>query len=260
MKLPRVQTVVSSIVGILAIAFYAAILSFPSRAVFFSLSLIWTAFFFFIVRRLSRRMEDRLFHIALSIATMLACLALLALADWRPLQWFAVALAGCAACVLSWMSMEQAHSEGVVHEWKELRRLKMMLITFDAGIAATALFAISLFFPAVPFWILNFLGGVAYAAAAFFVWRLYYNTEFRAHAPWMLLFLIAMIECVWAVHLLPFGYFVSGMLVTWLWYVLQLLARFHFAAQGIIWKNQRWFLAVNAAAYIAVLLYIVRWV
>jgi len=54
-----------------------------------------------------------------------------------------------------------------------------------------------------------------------------------------------MVELAWAAQLLPFGYATVGALLTWIWYILQLLVRFHFSERGVDWKKQIPFLVGN---------------
>jgi hypothetical protein len=59
--------------------------------------------------------------------------------------------------------------------------------------------------------------------------------------------------------LLPFGVFSLGLLLTWIWYILALLARFYFTQRGIDWKEQWQFLVLNMVLFISVILFFLRW-
>ena len=89
---------------------------------------------------------------------------------------------------------------------------------------------------------------------------MYYLLSLREHWLWVWLMIFLIFELVWVAHLLPVGYLVAGFLVTWLWYLLQLLTRFHFGPSGVLWQKQKWFLVGNAALYVLTLVFFVRWV
>ena len=138
--------------------------------------------------------------------------------------------------------------------------MMMLLWVFDAYAISTTLFAVSLFFPEVSFWVLVILSGVVYAYISFMIWRMYFNLKFKKNWLWLSIVTLFMIELVWVMHLLPYGYLASGLLVTWVWYMLQLFIRFHFGPKGVVWKKQTLFLISNVVLYCLILLFFVRWV
>lgn len=253
-----IRTALSAGVAVIVVGLFSATILLPFRWIFFAVGIGWTAFFALLLRRLSRLGGGALSIVPLAITTTLASLALLTLVEWRPLQWFVIACSGALAALLTALTM--GHHAAIVYEAKRVRRLFAMLWVFNAFAAATMLFALGIFFPHLPFWPFAVAGGTAFAAASYMIWRLYYNIKLRSHGIWVGIFAFIFTELMWAMHRLPFGPFATGALLTWMWYIGTLLTRFHFSAQGIVWVRQRLFLFANAAAYIAALVFFVRWV
>lgn len=137
--------------------------------------------------------------------------------------------------------------------------MKMMLWVFDAYALITTMFAFIIFFPPIPLWLLALVGAITLSGISFMIWRMYFALGMRHFVVWMAVVFIMIIELIWAFALLPFGYLVSGLLLTWIWYMLQLLIRFHLSPQGIVWRKQAGFLTVNAVLFILVM-YVARWV
>ncbi len=258
MIISHVRIAVSGITALAAMGVYAIVLLFPSRWVFFIMAPLWCVIFSLLVRRLARFSGDRKTSVGLAVVTTIALFSLVSIVEWPPLLWFSVLLSGVISFFL--VSISLGEQSGAVHEFKELRRIHAMILTFDLGAIMTTLYAIGIFFPQVPFLLLSAIGGAFFSVASFLVWRLYHDIHIRSHALWILVFFFMMSESIWVMHLLPFSYEISGVLTTWLWYVAQLLARFHFSSQGILWKNQYVFLLTNILAYTATVVFFVRWV
>lgn len=258
MIIPQVRTIVSGVIAISAMLVCASLLLIPFRLVFFAVSAGWCAVFALLIRRFSRFSDDRNSSVFLAVFTSVALFVLVSLIEWRPLLWGTVLLFGVATFLIAAMAL--AEKDSTVHTLKEWRRVHVALLTFDAGALMTGLYAVGIFFPATPFWLLMVFGGLVFGVTSWLIWRLYHDIHLRSHGAWFGIFTLFMAEVMWAMHLLPFGYGVSGVLTVWLWYIAQLFARFHFGAQGIRWANQRTFLVFNAAAYGAVLAFFVRWV
>ncbi|PIZ95623.1 MAG: hypothetical protein COX81_00410 [Candidatus Magasanikbacteria bacterium CG_4_10_14_0_2_um_filter_37_12] len=147
----------------------------------------------------------------------------------------------------------------LAHARKPLRRINMILWVFSGYTFLTAIFAFRLFFPFIPFWLFLILSGTGMSAVSLMIWRLYYDLKLKQSAIWLLFISMVIIELVWVMNVLPFGYFVSGFLVTWIWYILQILLRFHFSIRGIDWKKQMSFLILNGCLFF-VCMFFIRWI
>lgn len=253
-----IQTGLSAGAGLFVVGLFSFLLIFPFRWTFFIILALWLPAYLLLIKRLAKLSHQKTPVVPLAAATTMSLLAILSLVEWPPLQWFVILLAGALSALL--VALTIGHRGDMTYEYKRVRRLFAMLWTFDAFAAATMLYAIAIFFPVVPFSLLAATSGIVYAGAAFMVWRLYANVSLRSQLPWILAFALIMIEFSWVIYRLPFGYFAAGALTTWIWYVAQLLARFHFSLSGINWKEQRWFLLGNAVAFAAVIALYIRWV
>ena len=90
-------------------------------------------------------------------------------------------------------------------------------------------------------------------------WRVYgieKNNNFLLHLAIMF---VIIVELAGVILLWPTGYLVSGLVITWLWYLLWRLFRFHLSPDGIDWTRQGRFFVLNAALMAVFLLFIVRW-
>jgi len=198
-------------------------------------------------------------YMALLCAVPLGSLFLMSIAEWQSAIVLISIIAGAGVGIVLYQLGLGDGSTLLAIKKKPLRRMTMMLWVYVGFCAIASAFAISVFFPRFPFWILLIAVASVLGCASFFIWRLYYALTMRAAAVWILAVAIMMIEISWAIHLLPFGYFVLGLLVTWIWYILQLLLRFHLSNEGIIWKKQRMFLGLNTVLFILVMM-VVRWI
>ncbi len=99
-----------------------------------------------------------------------------------------------------------------------------------------------------------------FAGVVMLIWRLYQGTPFRSFVFLGACIALLVFELALVIRLLPLGYIVSGFLLAWIVYIIQLLARFHLTDKGIIWKEQRLFLILNAVLFIIFFLFYVRWV
>lgn len=70
---------------------------------------------------------------------------------------------------------------------------------------------------------------------------------------------LVVFEFAYCLALWPVGYLVGGLIMVWLWYMLWLFLRFSQSAEGINWRRQRVFLAVNALLLTLFLIFIARW-
>jgi hypothetical protein len=221
--------------------------------------LLWLGGIFLAYLYLYRDRENKWADLPCILTTGIALVALLGLAEWEPLIYFLILLGGF---VISFLFQKDAQSTDTSLSFKKkpLRRMIMMLWVFDTYALVTALFAVAIFFTFIPFWVIVLLSGMLFMYTSFMIWRLYFFLPLRSFLLWLLLIGLIVSELVWTIELLPFGYAVSGFVVTWFWYLLQLFIRFHFGQQGILWKQQRWFLLTNILLMIVFFIFIFRWI
>jgi len=237
----------------------AIMLRYQSRLVFFITLFVWTLVLMLARWYVNRFLEVK-FKRSLFVVTALALSGMISLIELpllrRGLVFFGTALFAALFAALI------APSEGAIHiAQKPVRRFIMLIWVFDAYAIGTTAFALSVFFPNVPFWLIAFISAVILAYIAFEIWSLYYKFQTKSSvAMWFSILAFAMFELMFVVDLLPFGYLVAGLLTAWIWYLLQLFVRFHFGPTGVIWKKQWRFLLGNALLFSLTLLFLVRWV
>ena len=197
-------------------------------------------------------------HTSLQLVSAVSFVLLVSILEWPVAKQLVTALVG----LVFWgLFLSGAVAPGVLpYGQKPARRFIVSVVVFDVFALMAGGFALTLFFPQIFFWFIALIGGTVYAVASLFIWQLYIACRWRDGLLWLLLVLLVMTEVLWVFHLLPFGYLVLAVLVTWLWYIIQLLVRFHVSPQGIRWVKQRWFLFTNAVLFVIVLTQFVRWV
>ena len=253
------QNLVTFIVGAASSVALLLIRVFPDWRVLVATIVVWLALLVFAERYMRRLLGSHYLLLPILITTSLSFVGLFSLIEWPVLYWLLIVLAGLVMAILFRLIFEVKETLNLAKQ-KPYRRMMMLLWVFDAYAISTTLFAVSLFFPEVSFWVLVILSGVVYAYISFMIWRMYFNLKFKKNWLWLSIVTLFMIELVWVMHLLPYGYLASGLLVTWVWYMLQLFIRFHFGPKGVVWKKQTLFLISNVVLYCLILLFFVRWV
>jgi len=195
----------------------------------------------------------------LLVATVASFFSLMLLVEAGALVWV---LGGAAAfavyTVFFWH--EESTDAFILYEYKSFRRFVSMLWAFHVYAFSAGLFGLSLFFPSIPFWLITCVSGVMFAGIALLSWKLYIREPLKRFVLWFCILALGMGELFFVTKVFPVGYLVSGLIVTWVWYVAQLLLRFHFSPQGIVWKKQLWFLTTNAILFVLFFLFVFRWI
>ncbi len=253
------QNLTASLMAIISSAALLLIIKFPGRITFLIIILIWAIFLFLGEWQLRRIKRIKQSILPILFFTIFSFVSLVSVVEWKFLNWPFILLLGMSVFLL-FQSIVEDNKSLLQIEQKPYRRIMVLIWSFDVYALITTVFALSLFFPRISFWMLTIAGGVIFGIASFMIWKMYFQLNLRRSLVWVFLISFLMIEFVWVMHLLPFGYFVLGFFTTWLWYILQLLLRFHFGPRGVIWKRQIWFLAGNLALFVLMMVFFVRWV
>jgi len=196
--------------------------------------------------------------LGLLILSELSFFGLIILVEWGFLRWLLLILAGLVVALL-FLKLHDIPGKLSLYQ-KPLRRMKMMLWSFDIYAVFTVLFALNLFFTVIPFWILSLVAGVIAGMVSIMIWKMYFKVGFKQLLLWSALITLSTIELVWVFHLLPLAYLTLGALVAWLWFMMQLFVRFYLGPQGIIWQKQFRFLIANFILFFLILFFVVRWI
>lgn len=245
-------------IGLTSSAFLWLLQAVPKWYIFFPVLVVWLGFLFLAHKFVRPDLERAQQVLPLSIFTAISFVGLLTLVVGSFLYWFLIILVGLMMLLLYRYPLGRGYIPSV--EQKPFRRMMMVLWVFDTYAITTTLFAIGLFFTTIPFWLVALVAGFVFGGSSFMIWRMYLQLTLHKNWFWVLLVAVVMFELVWVIHILPFGHFAAGFLVTWLWYLLQLLIRFHFSPRGVIWKKQAAFLISNVVIYLLILIFFVRWV
>ncbi len=224
--------------------------------VFLPVCLIWLSILIFLVYRVKNNFWDNLF---LVIMTALSFLGLISLLEPMYLRYFLMFLAGLVIFFI-FLRIFHTTTTSLSYQEKPYRRMLTMLWIFNSYALITFGFALSIFFPKTPFWLISFLVGILIGYISIVVWKMYFNVPIERFFLRAVILAVVVWEVMWVIHFLPLGYFALGALVAWLWYLMQLFIRFHLSKRGIIWKKQIGFLLSNLVLYFLVLYFFVRWI
>jgi hypothetical protein len=253
----RVQQIIGILVGIITSVSLFLIPQFSKWWMLLLFFCFWLIFIFLAHWLLKKIVILRNYLPLLSTATMFAFIGLIIFVEYDFVRWFIVVFGGIILGILFGWSVEK--SGYTTHIEKSYRRMVMMLWVFDAYAILTSIFAISMFFEKVPFWILSIIGGAVLTGVSYMIWHMYFTMDLRSLVLWLSCIFILSVELMWVFSLLPLGYTVLGLFVAWVWYIVQLLFRFHFSRTGVIWKNQTIFLIINGVL-MSLILYLARWI
>ncbi|MBU0660940.1 hypothetical protein KKG22_02045 [Patescibacteria group bacterium] len=252
-------THIGAIIGALSAAALFTVHQFPSLAVFFPVMVSWLVLLILAYWYIDIRFGWKYPLLAYILVTVFSLFSLLSVVERAQIRFvLIVVIAAIVGALYGW---------GIVRidaGWKSekpFRRFASMVLAFDAYALITFFFALSSFTssPRLPL-LFTVLGGLWFAVLSLFMWRLYFRVQVKAFLFWMLIMGVVTMELIWVVHLLPFGYPILGFFVTWVWYVFQLLARFHFTSRGVLWEKQKAFLIANVVLFVLLLWLFVRWV
>ena len=236
------------------------ILKFSSLPIFFALVFLWFSLLTFLYLSFKEKRRDH--TLLLTLSTALSSLLLFSIIDDPYLRWFFV---GFVVLLFGILFGVKENSEIPLEYGRQpFRRFSMMIWVFNAYALFSYLFALGVLFQSEwPVWLEIFLVPGAGIIAGFLageIWKMYVHFEAKTFFFFRVFTALFISEVFWSLRLLPFGYLVSGILLTWLWYVLQMLVRFHFQPSGIIWKKQLAFLITSAVIFLFLSLFFVRWI
>ena len=253
------QKIVSSLIAILSGGALFLLFKFPNRLFFLIICIVWVALLLLCEWYLRRIRQSKQTILQVLFLTISSFVSLMSIVEWNFLVWpFALFLAGVVFVLFQ--SIAGTDENLISIQQKPYRRIMVLILSFDAYALLATIYALSLFFMGIPFWLLTIVGGAVFGAISFMIWRMYFQLQSPQGIVWSFLIAFMMIELIWVMHFLPFGYLVSSFLVVWIWYIVQLLIRFHFNPRDIVWRKQILFLASNVILYVILMVFFARWV
>ena len=197
-------------------------------------------------------------HFLSSLVFDFGLLLFLIFVEWS-VSWYLLAAIFITAPAFGFWLLP-AEQTGLTFKFKPYRRWLLLMNALGlAGIwsGLGAVISFQIFNLSPWFWLIG--GAVITTAISGWWWWEYkveYNNKFKL---WLAVLFLLMLELVWVMMLWPLGYLAGGLILTWFWYNLWLLIRFHLSKEDIIWKKQTWFLAVNSVLLVVFLALVVKW-
>jgi len=178
--------------------------------------------------------------------------------EWTP-AWNLVGLSLAVVPAFSFWLLPKVQGQPIFVS-KPFRRWRLLMCAFGllglwSGGYAMATLQV---FPFINWLFICVASAITTATAGW--WLREYNVEpNRSFWLWLIAIAIIILEFSTVLFWWPVGYFVSGFLLVWVWYVLWIMARFHLSVLGINWKKQIYFFVGNGILLILFLSLIVRW-
>ena len=201
----------------------------------------------------------RFWHLMSLLVFHLGATLLLLFIEWG-FSWTLVAAVYVAFPFVSFWLLPSKSQNFLSFVQKPYRRWRFWITTFGLYGIWTATFAsISLQILNISYWWL-LIGGAIFTAVVSMWWWKEYGIEMKNKFWWWVIAIgIFLVEISWVLYLWPLGYFVSALLVVWLWYDIWLMGRFYLLPAGINWKKQISFFISNGLLLLVFLILIVKW-
>ncbi len=202
---------------------------------------------------------SRLRHFLSLVVFSVGITLLLIFIEWN-ISWIALAITSVILSAGSFWLLPPIESK-LPFLPKPHRRWLLFLNLFGvvgilSGVYATAAFQL---FYNVSSWVWLVLAALVVTAISAWWWWEYGISYNKRFILWTAVYFLIMLELGWGVLFLPLGFLVSGVLLTWIWYILWLLVRFNLSKEGINWRKQRIFVIINLALIVLYLALVVRW-
>lgn len=200
----------------------------------------------------------RLYHFYTLGIFLLGTMSLLLFMEWS-LAWRLVgALFAVLPAVSFWLLPPTAVQPSFV--LKPFRRWRLVMSNFGLfgiWVGVFAIITLNIFRFNFGWWL---LAGTLVSVGVAYLWCREYGIGHK-RSLWHSLTVLALMigELSWVLAIWPIGYFISGFLLFWFWYIIWIMIRFYLSPTGINWKKQVYFLASNGILILVFLILIVRW-
>jgi hypothetical protein len=243
------------LVALLTAAFYGVTVLFKLQWWWLALScIVLGAILYFVVSHAAVR---HFFWWIYGFA-QIGLLLLFIVVEWPSALVLVVALGVLSAIVILLWSRRVAAPIVFVRE-KPLRRAVSAVLAMAVFGFCAFMQARTVFFPNILTMVISpFFQAGAAVGASFLVWSLYFQARLRDYIIPLATVGILIGQASIIIGLSSIGYLAGACIISWLWYVLQLLMRFHFGNRDIMWFKQRNFLIINTVLFVTFLL-IVRY-
>ncbi len=201
----------------------------------------------------------RFWHLLSLVVFHLGATLLLLFIEWS-FSWILVAAVYLIFPLVSFWLLPSKSQNFLSFVQKPYRRWRFWITAFGLYGIWTGIFAsISLQILNLNYWWLLIFGAVFTAAISMWWWKEYAIETKEKFWWWVVAICLFMVEIAWVLYLWPLGYFVSALMIVWLWYDIWLMARFYLLPAGINWKKQVSFFVSNGLLLLIFLILIVKW-
>lgn len=254
---PKLAGVIDLVFGVLFLVLLRNVFAFWFLGVLLAVRLVvWV-----VIVRLSFYPSDikRFWHLLSLFIFHLGATLLLLFIEWN-YSWIEVALVYLAFPLISFWLLPAKNQNFLSFVQKPYRRWRFWIVAFGLYGIWTGIFAsISLQILNVNYWWLLISGSIFTAIISAWWWKEYAVEVKEKFWWWMAVMGLFLVEIAWVLYLWPLGYFVSSLMLVWLWYDIWLMARFYLLPSGINWKKQISFFVVNGLLLLIFLILIVKW-
>ncbi|KKW41831.1 MAG: hypothetical protein UY92_C0013G0030 [Candidatus Magasanikbacteria bacterium GW2011_GWA2_56_11] len=253
--LPALRSLIARLAPLGIAALTAAAMTlfslFPQPAVLAGLAFSWWALTILI----GWAVEMKARNLTLALCLTITSTALLSLIEWPLARLILIGFSSAAGfAVFEWAALDRPGARLFMH--KAGRRIIMTLWVFTVYSWTTAVVGVKIFFPGFPGLLASLLIAGYAALATIMIWTHYQPFRLPLYRLPLSILTLVMAEATLVIIELPFGYLATALLLTWMWYLAQLLLRFHLSPEGVQWRRQAWFLAGNAVLYALVAYFI----
>lgn len=254
---PKLAAVIDSIFGVLFLVFLGNMFA----TWFLGVLMVVRLLVWLVIVRLSYYPASlkRFWHL-LSLAVFhIGATILLLFIEWN-FSWLLVATIYVVFPFVSFWLLPSKSQNFLSFVQKPYRRWRFWIVGFGLyGIWIGIFASVSLQIFNVNFWWLLILGTLITTAISWWWWKEYSIETKNKFWWWVISIFLFTLEIAWILYLWPLGYFVSALMLLWLWYNIWLMGRFHLLPAGINWKKQISFFISNGLLLLIFLIFIVKW-
>lgn len=253
------RIIISITAGLFALLCLVLFDIYPKPWFFLSVLLVWLITLVSLTAFTRGKCTEFINIISLIVFSIFSVSGLISLLEVVFLKYFLMVI-GFFIFFFIFMYHLRGESGALSYKEKPYRRVLLMLWLFNIYSITSFGFALNVFFPAIPFWIIIVLVSVIIGYISMINWQMYFNLPINKFFLRGILIALIVCELMWVLHLLPLGYLVLGAMVSWVWYLAQLFIRFDLGRKSIIWHKQIVFLISNFILYFLILYFFVRWI
>jgi hypothetical protein len=174
--------------------------------------------------------------------------------------WYGVLACGSIFPAVSFWLIPRTRSDLVFLARPHVRVGVAMMLFGLSGLWAGYNAAITLTLYPASSWFMLLVGvsGISTLAAGV-AWWWYMRDALRSLVTASAVLMWCMIQVGFVVSFWPIGFLFSGVIMSWVWYIIWLTLRYYMSEDGIAWPRHGYFLFVHGIALLIVLCGIVRW-